>query len=693
MPPGHYISGLRPNRIVSGSSNLSILTACPPRALHDSTTLFTRATLSRRAVRDRGARDRCVIRHVRSVTNSNAATSSGPATPLSSARWPAGPVALRPHLSMSLPLIRELLCTSGRRSGKDWVADLSTGKFAARLLVTALTIAARARRTGGARLRGRATSSSSRRSPTAAELRDVRTQMPLSVYSRDGKLIAQIGEQRRMPVEWQEIPPRLIDAFLAAEDDRFFEHPGVDWQGLVRAAASNVSAGGVREGGGTITMQLARNTVLTSERTLRRKLKEVFLALRLEREFSKQEILTLYLNRIFLGQRAYGVGAAAQVYFDKRPAELTLAEAALIAGLPRSPSLDNPVASVERATATAAPTCCGACSRPARSTQAEHDAAAAVPIVARTSRPDGRARRAVHCGDGAPRDGAPARRRRAERRVSASRPRSTAGCRSRPMPRRGAPCSSTTDGTVTAARSASSTGRQLGDPAALAAALREHPDRGGLVAASSNRCRAQRACVRLRDGTSRSNSAGTTCRGHGQHCPTTGSGRRRRRRRDVLARGQVVYLEPLADGRHRLAQLPAVAGGAGRDRRRATVRSSRWPAASTFGASKYNRAVQARRQPGSAFKPFVYSAALERGLHAGEPDQRRADRPAGRRRHRGMAAAEHQQAVLRADPAARGAGALAQPGVDPPAARDRHRSGAAPHRRVRLRPATRCRRT
>jgi penicillin-binding protein 1A len=149
--------------------------------------------------------------------------------------------------------------------------------------------------------------------PAAAELREIRTQMPLAVYSRDGKLIAQIGEQRRVPVTWEEIPPRLVDAFLAAEDDRFFEHPGVDWQGLVRAAISNFSAGGVREGGGTITMQLARNTVLTNERTLRRKLKEVFLALRLEREFSKQEILTLYLNRIFLGQRAYGVGAAAQV--------------------------------------------------------------------------------------------------------------------------------------------------------------------------------------------------------------------------------------------------------------------------------------------------------------------------------------------------------------------------------------------
>ncbi|HSO46445.1 MAG TPA: transglycosylase domain-containing protein, partial [Rhizobiaceae bacterium] len=153
--------------------------------------------------------------------------------------------------------------------------------------------------------------------PDAATLRDVKTQLPLRVYSRDGRLIAQIGEQRRIPVTFEQIPATVIEAFLAAEDARFYQHPGVDWQGLVRALIANVSAGGVREGGGTITMQLARNTVLTSERTLRRKLKEVFLALRLEREISKQEILALYLNRIFLGQRAYGIGAAAEVYFDK----------------------------------------------------------------------------------------------------------------------------------------------------------------------------------------------------------------------------------------------------------------------------------------------------------------------------------------------------------------------------------------
>src|SRR6188474_1464520 len=222
--------------------------------------------------------------------------------------------------------------------------------------------------------------------PAAAQLREIRVQLPLQVLSRDDKLIAQFGEQRRIPLRHEEIPQVVMDAFLAAEDARFYSHPGVDWQGLVRAALSNLTSGGVREGGGTITMQLARNTVLTSERTLRRKLKEVFLALRLEREFSKQEILTLYLNRIFLGQRAYGVGAAAEVYFDKNVRDLTLAEAALIAGLPRSPSLDNPVASLERAKRRRAYVL-RRLLEVGKIDQASHDAALAAPISARRHGP------------------------------------------------------------------------------------------------------------------------------------------------------------------------------------------------------------------------------------------------------------------------------------------------------------------
>ncbi len=185
--------------------------------------------------------------------------------------------------------------------------------------------------------------------PDVNSLRDVRLQVPLRVYSRDGRLISQLGAQRRIPVAFQDIPQDMVNAFLAAEDDRFFEHPGVDYQGLVRATMMLLLTGERRQGGGTITMQLARNFFLTRERTYIRKLKEIFLALRIERQLNKQEILTLYLNKIFLGQRAYGVGAAAEVYFGKTLKDLQLAEIATIAGLPKAPSTDNPVSSPERA--------------------------------------------------------------------------------------------------------------------------------------------------------------------------------------------------------------------------------------------------------------------------------------------------------------------------------------------------------
>src|SRR5688572_9374321 len=185
--------------------------------------------------------------------------------------------------------------------------------------------------------------------PDVATLKDVRLQVPLRVYSRDGRLIAQIGEYRRIPVSYEDIPTRMVDAVLAAEDDRFFDHHGVDYAGLVRATLSYLTTGRRSQGGGTITMQLARNIFFTPERTLRRKLSEIFLAFRIESNFSKQEILTLYLNKIFLGQRAYGVAAAAEVYFGKTLPELDLAEIATIAGLPQAPSRDNPVANPERA--------------------------------------------------------------------------------------------------------------------------------------------------------------------------------------------------------------------------------------------------------------------------------------------------------------------------------------------------------
>jgi len=161
--------------------------------------------------------------------------------------------------------------------------------------------------------------------------------------------MAEFGEKRRIPVEYQEIPPHMIDAFLAAEDDRFYQHPGVDYQGIIRAVYSLLMTGEKTQGGSTITMQVARNFFLTSEKTYLRKLNEIILALEMEQVLTKEEILALYLNKIYLGNRAYGVGAAANVYYGRPLSELTLPEMAMIAGLPKAPSRYNPIANPERA--------------------------------------------------------------------------------------------------------------------------------------------------------------------------------------------------------------------------------------------------------------------------------------------------------------------------------------------------------
>ncbi|MBP2837454.1 peptidoglycan glycosyltransferase/peptidoglycan DD-transpeptidase MrcA [Dickeya parazeae] len=187
--------------------------------------------------------------------------------------------------------------------------------------------------------------------PDVATLKDVRLQTPMQVYSADGELIAQFGEKRRIPLKLDQIPPMMVNAFIATEDSRFFEHHGVDPQGIIRAAVIALTSGHASQGASTITQQLARNFFLSPERTLLRKIKEVFLAIRIEQTLTKDEILELYLNKIYLGYRAYGVGAAAQVYFGQPVDQLTLAQMAMIAGLPKAPSTFNPLYSYDRAVA------------------------------------------------------------------------------------------------------------------------------------------------------------------------------------------------------------------------------------------------------------------------------------------------------------------------------------------------------
>ncbi|WP_347251252.1 penicillin-binding protein 1A, partial [Legionella sp.] len=180
--------------------------------------------------------------------------------------------------------------------------------------------------------------------PSVESLKTVHLQVPLRIYTQDGLLIQEYGEKRRIPVTYEQIPPMLIHAILATEDQRFFEHPGVDIFGLGRATVRMIQTGTKSQGGSTITMQVARNFFLTRKKTFLRKFNEILLAIKIDRELSKEKILELYLNKIYLGNRAYGVGAAAMVYYGKTLKELNLAEIATIAGLPQAPSTQNPIA-------------------------------------------------------------------------------------------------------------------------------------------------------------------------------------------------------------------------------------------------------------------------------------------------------------------------------------------------------------
>ena len=185
--------------------------------------------------------------------------------------------------------------------------------------------------------------------PSIKALHNAQLQLPIRVYSREDKLIAEFGRFRRRPVEIAAVPQRMINAFIAIEDSRFYQHKGVDLKGLVRVVVIALKNRKMSQGASTITMQLARNFFLTPERTIDRKIREIFLAIKIEKNFSKSEILELYLNKIFLGKRAYGVGSAAEIYYGKTLKELTLAQTAMIAGLPKAPSKYNPINRPQRA--------------------------------------------------------------------------------------------------------------------------------------------------------------------------------------------------------------------------------------------------------------------------------------------------------------------------------------------------------
>jgi penicillin-binding protein 1A len=454
--------------------------------------------------------------------------------------------------------------------------------------------------------------------PSADAIRDVKLQTPLRVYSRDGRLMAQIGEQRRTPVRFEEIPDVVVKAFLAAEDDRFFEHPGFDYQGITRAAFKLATTGERSQGGSTITQQLARAYFLSPERTFIRKAKELILAVRIEQEFTKSEILALYLNKIFLGQRAYGVAAAAEVYFGKPLGELTVAEAATIAGIPKAPSALNPVTNPARAAERRAYVL-DRMSDLNFIDEAEYEAAMATPLVSR-----------LH-GTKAELDGSYIAEMVRGEMVNRFGPAAyTDGYR----------VVTTVDSRLQAAANT-----------ALLTALLEYDRRHGYrgprqrdalkkvadIGDEAARNQALQALLERQPGNQHlrpavvlalgaDNSAAFFVRDTGivkvpwdnlrwrPYIDDNTLGPAPKAVAEMLAPGDVVHLLRTTNRGWLLGQEPQVQGAfvALDPLDGATVALT---GGFDFAVGNYNRAVQSRRQPGSSFKPFIYSAALEHGFN------------------------------------------------------------------------------
>jgi len=486
--------------------------------------------------------------------------------------------------------------------------------------------------------------------PEAATIRDIPLQIPLRVYSRDGKLVAEIGEQRRIPVEYDEIPGHVVQAFLAAEDDRFFEHPGIDYQGVLRAGINFLMTGSRSQGGSTITQQLARDYFLTRERLFTRKIREAFLAWKIEKEFSKEEILAMFLNKMFFGQRAYGVAAASRVYFNKTLEEINAAEAATLAGLLQAPSAYNPVRSPEKATSRRSYVL-----RRMREldylTEAEYGAAMEYPMESRLYGP------AVELT--APYLAEMVRREMLERygpeiysggyRVTTTldsslqtaavyavrnglleydRRHGYRGPLARlelPVPAGGDEGTNGqgndqgndpgNDKSGNGGEGSYSGGGYPALPPDVLQALEDYPEPGGLR-------------VGVVVGLGEDNSAAVALRRDRiVRVPWSGISWAKRYIDDdrvgsppesvgeVLAVGDVIHVMPTVSDRWALAQVPAAQGAL------VSVDPDDGAVVGLVGgfdyaASKFNRAVQIRRQPGSAFKPFIYSAALENGFTA-----------------------------------------------------------------------------
>ena len=446
--------------------------------------------------------------------------------------------------------------------------------------------------------------------PDVGSLREVQLQVPLRIYSRDGKLIQSIGEQRRIPVRYEQLPPKLVQAFLATEDDRFFRHHGVDWQGILRAAVANLKAGGIRQGASTITMQVSRDMFLTPRRDMKRKMSEIYISLLMEAEFTKEEIFSLYVNKIFLGQRAYGVGAAAEVYFGKSLDQLSLAEMATLAGIPTAPSMVNPVASAEAAKVRRAHVL-GRMLDLGYITQAEyteaknspmesrlHGASIEVdaPYLAEMVRNDMQNK----YGDAVYTAGYKVYTTLDSRLQAAGTVALRTGLLEYDMRHgyRGA--------------SAKVDLSKIATPAQFEAQLEEFPVIGGLKPAIVEKVEAKSARIYVKD-LGLVNLPWEKLVWAKRELPDEKVDRAPTQASEILSRGDVIYTVGRTPESVLFVQVPeAQSALVSVDPRDGAIVAL--VGGFDFFQSKYNRVVQARRQPGSGFKPFVYAAAFDKGF-------------------------------------------------------------------------------
>ncbi len=445
--------------------------------------------------------------------------------------------------------------------------------------------------------------------PSVESLRSIQLQIPLRVYSSDAKLIAEFGEMRRSPIAFADIPQDFISALLAAEDDNFANHYGVDLTSLMRAATQIVKSGQIQTGGSTITMQVAKNFFLTSERSFSRKINEILLALQIERELSKNEILELYVNKIYLGNRAYGIEAAAQVYYGKSIRDTSLAQMAMIAGLPKAPSRFNPLVNPTRALERR-DWILGRMYSLGRIDKKRYDEALAEPINVSYHVP-------------APELVAPyiAEMARAEMVGRYGSEAYTEGFNvttTVPSDLQIAANSAVREGLIAYDQRHGYRGPESRLPSMTKenwlSELSKQVSLGGLEPAIVTSVEKSGILVLLRNGEEQA-VAWDSMKWARPFLNTNSLGPRPQQPADVSQIGDLIRVQRQEDGSLRFVQLPAAQSAlVSLDPNNGAIRAL--VGGFSFEQSNYNRAAQAKRQPGSSFKPFVYSAALDKGYTA-----------------------------------------------------------------------------